>query len=335
MKSCAICKSLLATAAFVTIGWTGCSAPNANEQAGKDLRTQQVATQAQQQQTANALPAGLKHERIHTQIVQYKRVEEISLDMHIVASESGRDRPAIVFFVCGGWRGFNPYKYYAQSQYLASRGVACFTALVRVRPRHGTTPAECVIDAKSAVRWVRGHAARYGVDPNRIAVAGASAAGHVAACTGLVGGIDGSQDDQSVSPRPDAMVLFCPVLVPHELQGCIESFGGTEPTRALSPILHVGSGAPPTIVMHGQDDERVPAEGSVRFAKAMNDAGNRCDIKLYEGRGHGFHNWWDGKNPMFYETLKQTDWFLISLGWLEGKPEVDTFAFDPPPAAKR
>jgi acetyl esterase/lipase len=267
--------------------------------------------------------------------VEYKKVGDVGLEMSIVAPPAGVKRPAVVWFVCGSWSGFSPLKQYPHAQYLASRGVVNFIALVRVRTQHGTTPAECVTDAQSAIRWVRSHAAEYGVDPDRIVAAGGSAGGHVAACTALIDGFDDPQDDLSISCKPNALALYCPALNVHGEPRRVELFGGMERARELSPVLHVRAGDPPTIIMHGKADNRVLSADSVAFAEAMQAAGNRCDLKLYDGEGHGFQNYFDGKQRGFYETMRATDEFLESLGYIDGTPTIDRFQYDGPPMARK
>lgn len=84
----------------------------------------------------------------------YKSVGETTLNMHIIGPEEVGDAPlpAVVFFFCGGWSRFDASKFFPQSAYLAARGMVCLNAEVRVAPVHGTTPLECVVDGKSAVR---------------------------------------------------------------------------------------------------------------------------------------------------------------------------------------
>ncbi|MEM8713895.1 MAG: alpha/beta hydrolase fold domain-containing protein, partial [Planctomycetota bacterium] len=76
----------------------------------------------------------------------------------------------------------------------------------------GPRPTTCVEDGKSAVRWIREHAAEIGVDPGRLAAGGGSAGGHVAAAIATVNGFNADQDDLSVSCVPEALVLFNPVF---------------------------------------------------------------------------------------------------------------------------
>ena len=76
---------------------------------------------------------------------------------------------AIVFFFGGGWVGGTPKQFFPHCTYLASRGMVAISAEYRVKDRHGVTPLECVLDGKSAVRWVRAHASELGIDPTLIA----------------------------------------------------------------------------------------------------------------------------------------------------------------------
>ena len=93
-------------------------------------------------------------------ILEFKATPQADLRMYVFRPDSPTFEPplpAVVFFFCGGWRGFDHTKFYPHSVYLASRGLVCANAEVRVS-RHGTTPAECVADAKSAARFLRADA---------------------------------------------------------------------------------------------------------------------------------------------------------------------------------
>jgi dipeptidyl aminopeptidase/acylaminoacyl peptidase len=74
--------------------------------------------------------------------------------------------------------------------------------------------------------------------------------------------------------------------------------------------------------MHGRDDGVVPAAQAEEFAEAMGRAGNRCELRLYDGAGHGFFNYARREAGFYEQTLRELDRFLASLGWLEGEPEV-------------
>ena len=121
-------------------------------------------------------------------------------------------RPILVFFFGGGWTNGTPEQFKPQAEYFAKRGLVCGRVDYRVRSKDGVTPDKCVEDAISAMRWVRGHAAQLGVDPERIVAAGGSAGGHLAACTFFAEGVAAADDDQSVSAKPNAMILYNPAL---------------------------------------------------------------------------------------------------------------------------
>ena len=270
------------------------------------------------------------------QVVTYKTVGETKLALNIFNPEGHKPadtRPAIVFFFGGGWTSGSPGQFEQQCRYLASRGMVAITADYRVASRHQVKAAQCVADAKSAIRYVRAHAKELGVDPKRIAAGGGSAGGHIAGCTGTLPGLDEPAEDKAVSSVPDAMVLFNPALTLAPVDG--NDFGGfgarvpaeklgAEPL-AISPTHNVKAGAPPTIVFHGKADSTVPFATVEVFAAAMKKAGNRCEVSAFEGQQHGFFNFGKGDNAMFLETLKQADKFLASLGWLSGEPTTHTF----------
>ena len=116
-----------------------------------------------------------------------KTVGEIQLKLHVFSTEGGgRRRPAIVFFFGGGWVGGNPSQFFPHCEHLAAKGMVAVSAEYRVKSRHQATPFDCVEDARSAVRYLRGHARELGIDPDRIAAGGGSAGGHLAAATGTL-----------------------------------------------------------------------------------------------------------------------------------------------------
>lgn len=264
----------------------------------------------------------------------YKTAGDVELKLYVFepANHKPSDkRPAVVFFFGGGWVGGSPQQFEPQCRYLASRGMVAIAADYRVGNRHGAKGVDCVRDAKSAIRWVRAHAADLGVDPDRIVASGGSAGGHLAAATGTIPEFDEPSEGTAVSSRPNAMVLFNPAVsfdpstaAPDDKR--IRNFGqrmGVEPSK-ISPAEHVDANAPPTLVMVGSDDFLI---GGVRqFVDRMQAAGVRCDLDLYEGRGHGFFNFRPDKpNKDFIATAESMDRFLTSLGYLEGEPTVKIF----------
>ena len=77
--------------------------------------------------------------------------------------------------------------------------------------------------------------------------------------------------------------------------------------------------------MHGKADTTVVFWTAEVFAEKMRTAGNHCELAGYEGQSHGFFNFGKGGNKMFEATLRRTDAFLVSLGFLKGKDTVTAF----------
>lgn len=247
--------------------------------------------------------------------VPYKSIGNLQLDLHVFlpnGHQASDQRPAVVFFFGGGWMMGTPTQFYSHARHFADRGLVVFVADYRVKNTHGTSPRESVMDAKSAMRWVRSHASEMGVDPARLIAAGASAGGHLAAATAMLRDFDDPSDDRSVSCRPEALVLFNPVI-----DNGPGGYGHDRVRaywRAFSPIEHIGPDTPPTVFFLGTEDEEVPVATAERFKRAMEQHGRRCDLHLYPGQKHGFFN---VSNRVYFEkTLMEMDRFLVSLGYL-------------------
>lgn len=277
----------------------------------------------------------------------YKTVDDVELQAWVYEPDREQfkgKRPAIVFFFGGGWKAGTPGQFAKHCQYLASRGMVAITADYRVAGRHGIKANACVADCKSAVRWVRKNAGRLGVDPDRIAAGGGSAGGHTAACTAVIEGLDDSADDLSISSVPNALALFNPAVMLEKYNDDprwdelaerrykkepLETRTGVPP-RQISPVHHVRSGLPPTIILHGEADTTVPFWTVQSYSDAAQKAGNRCELKGYPAAGHGFFNVGrggsaerqDGERRMFAKTIVDLDMFLASLGYVSGPPAV-------------
>jgi acetyl esterase/lipase len=252
----------------------------------------------------------------------YKKVDDREMKLFVFkpADWTTNDlRPAIVFFHGGGWVAGAASIFDDHCQYFASRGLVTVTVDYRLIPKDAhIAPEMCVQDAKSAMRWVRSHAKDLGIDPKRIAAAGGSAGGHLAAFVGMVEGMDDKQDDLSISPRANAMILYNPVFNNGPGEYGYGRVG--ERYKEFSPAHNITADDPPATVFLGTQDHLIPVKTAQAFQDGMKKVGVRCDLHLYEGQKHGFYS---RTNPKyFYETVLETDRFLASLGWLKGKPTL-------------
>jgi len=267
-------------------------------------------------QTASVAPQPLTVDGATTYV--YKSVGGNQLRLHVFSTDSPNAlarRPAIVYFFGGGWRQGRITQFAPQAMHFAQRGMVAIVADYRVFGRHGTTPFEAVADAKSAVRWVRAHSVELGGDPNRIAASGGSAGGHIALTAAVFDTFDEAGEDKTVSSKPNALVLFNPAVdttrVPETAR---ERFG--DRGRDISPLHHLRSGLPPTLILHGKADTTVPYSDVDRFCTEAKRLGNQCQLVGYEGAVHGFFNPGNAEANWYRETLLEADRFLTKIGYL-------------------
>jgi len=253
-----------------------------------------------------------------TTAVVYKTVGDTTLFLYIFNPKDHQqsdERPTAVFFFGGGWNGGTPTQFEHHCRHLASRGMVAVVADYRVKSRQGTTPKECVMDGKSAIRWVRSNADKLGVDPNRIAAGGGSAGGHVAAATGTVVGLEQPGEDMRISSQPNALLLFNPVY-----DNGPSGYGYSRVKDVypqISPMHNIKKGTPPTIVFLGTKDSLIPVATAKEYKQRMEAAGGRCDLHLYDGQPHGFFNY---RNEKYYlDTVEKMDTFLVSLKYIKSK----------------
>lgn len=249
----------------------------------------------------------------------YKTIgDDTKLEIWIYKPEGWKaedKRPAVVFYHGGGWSGGTPDQFDPHCQHFAKRGMVAFSVEYRLKSRHGSTPVENTQDAKSAFRWVRGHADELGVDPDRIAAGGGSAGGHLAAAIATVA-LNDPQDDQTVSAVPNSLMLFNPALN-LDFPRMQERWGdlSAETIRSISPYQNVTKDLPPTIIFHGKADTTVPYSTVDDFTKKANELGAKVNLRGYEGRAHGFFNFKRSEDD-YQATVAEAEAFLVELGWL-------------------
>lgn len=251
--------------------------------------------------------------------VLYKEIDTIKLFLHIYKPQNfdkTKTYKSIVFFHGGGWNGGNHKAFRRQASYLATRGMIAISADYRLFNTHKTSPFEAVEDAKSAIRFVRKYAKELHIDPSYIAAGGGSAGGHLAAACGNIEGLEGANEDLMISSKPNALVLFNPVYDNSKRGYGFRKMKGRY--LEISPLHNITKNAPPTLVFFGTNDKTTPVISSKEYDQKMKEVGSRIDLHFYEGAPHSFFN----KGDYFMDTLKKTDVFLKSLGYLKGKPTL-------------
>lgn len=262
----------------------------------------------------------------HTEHI-YKVVDDTELSIHAfaVANALGESpQSAIVFIHGGGWASGEPSVFFEACQRYASMGFTTFSVQYRLAenkrgdiPSPKLTPIECVLDVRSAVRWVRAHAPDFNINPKKIVVGGHSVGGQLTLATALFDSINETSDDLSVSPIPNGMLLYSGT--PDTIEAWCDYLLADRRQQiwTISPAHNVRPGMPPAIAFHGKDDHVVPFWKVRRLSGFMEKAGNQFELHAYEGRSHYL-----GKGNHAYaeilddEILEKTDAFLKTFGFM-------------------
>ncbi|MBL0940015.1 MAG: alpha/beta hydrolase fold domain-containing protein [Gemmatimonadaceae bacterium] len=204
---------------------------------------------------------------------------------------------AAVIFPGGGYQHLATEKEGVKvAQWLNGQGVTAFVVTYRLGPRYQHPIMEQ--DGQRAVRLVRARAARYGINPSRIAVVGFSAGGHLAgtvATRGTSGNSTASDPVERMSARPDAAILVYPVVTmqaPHAHTGSRTNLLGVQPLpavlREMSLETQVSTQTPPTFLVASTEDRSVPVENSLALYSALRAAQVPVELHVYERGRHGF-----------------------------------------------
>ena len=209
------------------------------------------------------------------------------------------------------------------ADWLNARGVAAFVLRYRLGPKYHH-PIE-LGDAQRALRFVRYHAADYGIEADKIGIWGFSAGGHLASTAGThfdSGNPSASDPVDRVGSRPDFMILAYPVIslnTPYVHRGSLRNLLGDNPdpqlVASLSNETQVTPQTPPAFLFHTTTDSGVPVENSVLFYLALRKAGVPAEMHIYEQGPHGV-----GLalfDPILSAWSRQLEPWLRLHGWMK------------------
>lgn len=234
--------------------------------------------------------------------IPIRQVDGWTQTIDVYAPPGGRPRPAVLCFHGGGWRTGDPGGYRALALHLAARfDVVVASASYRLIDR-ARFPAQ-VRDAANALRWLRGAAAEWDVDPQHIAVCGASAGGYLAAMVALTHAdphLAGGDPVNARSAAPQALVVQWGPLDfiarwygnggrPGAEEGLLGANYLQDPTlyHHASALAHVGPHAPPALFVQGRQDRVVHQQQAELAHAAWRRHGRPAELLLLERIGHG------------------------------------------------
>jgi acetyl esterase/lipase len=231
------------------------------------------------------------------------------LDLYLPETRGKSPLPVVVFVHGGGWLTGDKSHGAASLLPLVESGEYAGASIGYRLSTEATWPAQ-IHDCKAAVRWLRANAARYGLDPERIGVWGASAGGHLALMLGASGDVRELEGDvggnPGVSSRVDAVVNYFGVATLSEAHGVATALerrrggdvevtqllGGSlranaEKARSASPITWLSPNDPPVLTVHGTADRVVPYAQAERLDRALRELGVPSYLVTVHGGGHG------------------------------------------------
>jgi acetyl esterase/lipase len=231
------------------------------------------------------------------------------LDLYFPAKPGNeKPLPVIVFIHGGAWMSGNKNSGRAKVQSFVSSGRYAAASVEYRLSREARWPAQ-IEDCKAAIRWIKGHAKEHNFDPEKIAVWGTSAGGHLVAMLGVSGGVKelegtlGKYLDQNsrvacvadyFGPTDLLGIGGFPSQIAHNDAKSPESqlIGGPvqenkDQARSASPVHFVSRDDAPTFLAHGTDDKLVPFQQSVEFEAALKKSAVPVYMQTITGGGHG------------------------------------------------
>jgi acetyl esterase/lipase len=227
------------------------------------------------------------------------------LRFDIAWSEAGAPAPLVLLLHGGSWSGGSPSSLDEEMLALARRGYAAATIEYRLTQAPRNVFPAAAADVRCALRTLRRRAGEFHVAPERVAVMGYSAGGHLASLLGTgadlheldVGGCEAATEDVRVQAvvsyaGPQDLRVNGPYTQEQAdiVTNFLGVFPGDNPTIATlaSPIAHVRAGDPPFLMLHGTDDELVPVSHPRRMAEALRKVGTPASLLERRGAGHSF-----------------------------------------------
>lgn len=238
--------------------------------------------------------------------------------------DPGRLRPAVLVLPGGAYAMTSETEGEPVALKFAAAGACAFLLWYSVAPARFP---QALCEVLAALRLIRQNAALWNIDPERVAVCGFSAGGHLAASAGVFWDRDFVKEilgRTGPSLRPDRLILCYPVLggTQYTHRASMENLLGESPSQALPRQMdlyeQVDERTPETFLWHTAEDECVPPMGSLLFAQALLRHGVACELHLYPRGGHGLSlgNYLSADEPFSPHGHTVSQWFDNAVRFL-------------------
>jgi acetyl esterase/lipase len=243
--------------------------------------------------------------------------EELKLDLYRPAALSPSGLPCVVVVHGGAWMSGNRTDMAPLCEALSKNGFVAATVSYRLAPKH-KWPA-MLDDVQTSVRFLRANASKYGIDPNRIGAAGASAGGHLSLFLGTRDTRDPNPTDYpKVSSRVSAVFdIFGPTDLTQGFSEALEPLypivlgkkrsEAASELRDASPIFFVNGKTAPVFILHGEKDPIVPIAQSRTLEAKLKELKVPVQAAYIPDMGHEVNR----SNPACEKALSD------ALAWLQ------------------
>ncbi|PIF02139.1 MAG: hypothetical protein CR996_01330 [Draconibacterium sp.] len=252
------------------------------------------------------------------------RVRNVSeAEMYVYLPEKNESGAAVV--ICPGGGYFIEaidHEGYDVAEWLKNKGVAGIVLKYRLPYGHSEVPSD---DLKRTIRIVRNNAEAWGINPEKIGIAGSSAGGHLVSTVGThfdYGNKDAADPLDRISCRPDFMLLLYPVITFNESFGHMGTrknlIGETNEWKIVEPFcneLHVTPETPPTFLILADNDESVTPKNSIEFYLALKENNVPAEMHIFSTGGHGF--------GLRDNNIRADAWPELFYNWLKAEKIVE------------
>lgn len=237
------------------------------------------------------------------------------------AKKENSNKTAMLVCPGGGYGVLDLRRAFEVAETLAMNGVTSFVLKYRLPDDKwckdkSTAPIQ---DAQRAMQIIRQQSDKWNIDPIKVGVLGQSAGGHLAACVSYLYDNEFIDNKKRVNLRPYFSILIYPVITmdtSYTHMGSRIKLLGRNPAKnnldLFSIEKNIKQGAPPTFILHANDDTGVPVENSLMLHKALYNSGIPVDMHLFSSGGHGF-NYGISKNR----------WLPLCIEWLTDKGYIN------------
>ncbi len=254
--------------------------------------------------------------------VRVRNVSEAEMYVYLAGKE--KNTGAAILICPGGGYSIEAMDHegFEIAEWLRERGITSVVLKYRLPYGHHEIPS---MDARRAIKAMRANAAKWGIDPNKVGIAGSSAGGHLASTLGTrfdFGNEMGNDPIEKFSSKPDFMLLLYPVISMKKGVGHMGSrnmlLGKDAPPQLVekySNELHVSENTPPTFFVLADDDKAVIPKNSILFYSELKKHGIDAEMHIFSKGGHGF-----GMNK---NGLPVDQWPNLFYNWLKSQKIIN------------